>query len=126
MLFGTGFATKRVREPVGQSGIERGGSLPYHPCMPRVHRDIPAVKIEYVCDRCERGVYRLVSNKPITSNYIHKWQHRCSHCGDLVDFTVPYPLIEVEGKQVSRVFIQRDALPPPGGPGSGVFRVAQR
>ena len=93
--------------------------------MPRVHREIPAVKIEYVCDRCERGVYRLVCKKPINTNYIHKWQHRCTHCGDLADFTVPYPLIEVRGRLVNREFIQRDSLPSPGGPGSGGFSIGQ-
>ena len=68
--------------------------------MPRIRREIPAVKIEYVCDRCERGIYRLVSKKPTTTNYIHKWQHKCTHCGDQADFAVPYPLIEVDGRPV--------------------------
>ena len=84
-----------------------------------------AVKIEYVCDRCEHGIYRHVSKKPITTNYIHKSQHRCTHCGDLADFAVPYLLIEVDGKPVSRVFIQREALPTPSGPGSQAFSVDQ-
>ena len=91
--------------------------------MPRIRREIPAVKIEYLCDRCERGVFRLVSKQPIASDYVHKWQHRCSHCGDLADFTLPYPLIEVDGKPVSHLFIQKDALPSPSGPGSRAFSV---
>jgi len=93
--------------------------------MPRVRREIPAVKIEYVCDRCERGVYRLVSKQPVTSDYIHKWQHRCTHCAALADFAVPYPLIEVDGHPASRVFIQREALPAPSGPGSRAFCVSR-
>lgn len=91
--------------------------------MPRVRREITAVKIEYVCDRCELGVYRLVSKRPIDSNYVYKWQHRCTHCGDLADFALPYPLIEVDGKPVSRMFLQWEAMPAPGGPGSQVFSV---
>ena len=91
--------------------------------MPRIRRQITAVKIEYVCDRCEQGVYRLVSKRPITSAYIHKWQHRCTHCSNLADFTVPYPLIEVDGKPVSRLFVQREALPTPTGPSSQAFSV---
>ncbi len=94
--------------------------------MPRIRRDIPAVKIEYLCDRCERGVFRLVGKQPIASDYVHKWQHRCTHCGDLADFTVPYPLIEVDGKPVSHLFIQKDALPSPSGPSSRVFSVNNR
>ena len=94
--------------------------------MPRIRREIPAVKIEYLCDRCERGVYRLVGKQPITSDYVHKWQHRCTHCGDLADFTVPYPLLEVDGKPVSHLFIQRDALPSPAGPSSRAFSVNAR
>jgi hypothetical protein len=89
--------------------IEPPASLFYYQNMPRIRRQIPAVKIEYVCDRCEQGIYRLVSKRPITSAYIHKWQHRCTHCGDLADFTVPYPLIEVDGKPVSHLFVQQEA-----------------
>ena len=93
--------------------------------MPRIRRDIPAVKIEYVCDRCERGVYRLISKKPVTSNYVHKWQHRCSDCGDIADFTVPYPLVEVDGQMVSKVFVQKEAMPAPTGPSSQAFSLGQ-
>jgi len=91
--------------------------------MPQIHREISAVKIEYVCDRCERGVYRLISTKPVTSNYLHRWQHRCTNCSDLADFSLPYPLIEVNGKPVSRLFIQREALPTPRSPSSQAFCV---
>ena len=59
--------------------------------MPRIGREIPAVKIEFVCERCERGVYRLVSKQPVSTNCVLKWQHRCTSCGDLADFTVPLP-----------------------------------
>ena len=90
--------------------------------MPRIRREIPAVKIEYVCDRYEQGVYRLVSEQP-TTDYVLKWQHRCTHRDDLEEFTVPYPLIEVEGKLVSQVFIQKEALPKPTGPCFGAFSV---
>ena len=103
--------------------IEPPTSLIYYQIMPRIHHEIPAVKIDYVCDRCEHGIYRLVSKKPTTTDYIHMWQHRCTHCGDLADFAVPYPLIEVDGGPVSRVFIQREALPAPSGPSSQAFSV---
>ena len=92
--------------------------------MPRIRREIPAVKIEYLCDRCERGVYRLVDKKPVTTNYVHKWRHRCSYCSDLADFTLPYPLIEVDNRAVSHLFVQRETLPPPSGPSSQAFRVS--
>ena len=93
--------------------------------MPRVRREIPAVKIEYVCDRCERGVYRLVSKKPVSTHYVHRWQHRCSHCGSLADFAVPYPLIEIDGQPVSRIFVQKESLPKPSGPSSRTFEVSR-
>jgi hypothetical protein len=103
--------------------IEPPASLFYYQNMPRIRRQIPAVKIEYVCDRCEQGIYRLVSKRPITTSYVHKWQHRCTNCGDLADFTVPYPLIEVGGNPVSHLFVQREALPTPTGPRSQAFSV---
>ena len=91
--------------------------------MPRIHRDIAATRIEYVCDRCERGLYRLVSKTPVSADYVHKWQHRCTHCGDLAEFTLPYPLLRVNGQTVSHLFIQRDALPAPAGPGTTGFAI---
>ena len=42
---------------------------------------------------------------------------------DLADFALPYPLVEIDGKPVSRLFVQRDALPTPSGPSSQAFRV---
>ena len=71
------------------------------------------------------AIYRLVSKKPTTTNYIHKWQHSCTHYGGLADFADPYTLIEVDGVPVSRVFIQREALPTPSGPGSQAFSVGR-
>ena len=92
--------------------------------MPRIYRDIAACRIDYLCDRCERGLYRLISKTPVSRNYVHKWQHRCTHCGNLAEFTLPYPLLEVQGKTISHLFIQRDALPPPTGPAASGFRIA--
>ncbi len=65
----------------------------------------------------------MVHKQPVTTNYVLKWQHRCTECGDLADFAVPYPLIEVEGRSVSRMFVQREALPTPSGPESHSFGV---
>ena len=104
-------------------GLRITSRLAYYRHMPRIRRDIPAVKIEYVCDRCERGVYRLIHKQPVSTSYVLKWQHRCTHCGDLADFTVPYPLVEVDGRTVSRLFVQQEALPTATGPSSSAFRI---
>ena len=122
-------AAGRFTTATGRTGsapsapIERSRGLAYHGGMPRIRRDIPAVKIEYLCDRCERGVYRLIGKRPVDSDYVYRWQHRCSHCGDLAAFSLPYPRIEVDGKLASREFVLRDALPPPSGPRSAGFSV---
>ncbi len=89
--------------------------------MPRIKRPIEARKVEYVCEQCTAGVYRLTSKTPITTDYIYKWQHRCTNCGKLLNFTVPYPLLEVDGQTLPITFVQREALPPPDGPGREGF-----
>jgi len=71
-----------------------GSRLSYDQGAFRVHREIPELKIEYFCNRRERGVYRLAGKKPITTNFGHEWQYRRAHCGDLFDFASPYPSIE--------------------------------
>ena len=89
--------------------------------MPRIKRCIDASKIEYVCDQCIAGVYRLVSKQPVSTDYIYKWRHRCTHCGHQANFTVPYPLLETPGQALPVNFMQLDALPPPNGPGDDGF-----
>ncbi len=103
--------------------IEPPTSLFYYQSMPRIRRQSSGANIEYVCNRCEQGIYLLVSKRPITTSHVHKWQHRCTHCSNLADFTVPYPLIEVDGNPVSHLFAQREALPTPTGPSSQAFSV---
>ena len=89
--------------------------------MPRIKRPIAAHKVEYVCDKCQAGVYRLTSKKPVATDYIYKWRHRCTHCGNTENFTVPYPMLEVDGQSIPIPFIQKSALPPPDGPGRDGF-----
>lgn len=89
--------------------------------MPRIKRSIEADKIEYLCDHCMSGVYRLVSKQPVSTDYIYKWQHRCTNCGHKANFTVPYPLLEVQGQSLPVTFLQHAALPPPNGPGQEGF-----
>ena len=68
--------------------------------MPRIQKPIQAQLIEYVCD-CGKGVYRLKYKTPYTSD--------CRYCGRELEFTTPYPLIEV----VKRTFMLEDAKPAP-------------
>ena len=78
--------------------------------MLRVHKPIQAQLIEYACD-CGKGVYRLKYKTPYTSDCRFTWLHQCSHCGRELEFTTPYPLLEV-GK-LKRTFMLEDARPAP-------------
>ena len=74
---------------------------------------VNATKIEFVCV-CRKGVYRLAQKTPDYDSKIHQWQHNSTHCKREAFFTVPYPLIESKSKEVTRTFIMRDSVPPPG------------
>ena len=80
--------------------------------MPRVHKPIQAQLIEYVCD-CGKGVYRLKYKTPYTSDSRFTWLHKCSHCGRELEFTTPYPLLEILPGKVKRTFILEEAKPTP-------------
>ena len=78
--------------------------------MPRIKKPIQAQLIEYACD-CGKGVYRLKFKQPYTSDCRYTWLHQCSHCGRKLEFTIPYPLLEVG--EVKRTFMLVDAKPAP-------------
>jgi hypothetical protein len=80
--------------------------------MPRVSKPIEAQLIEYACD-CGKGVYRLKYKQPYTSDCRYTWLHECSHCGRELEFTTPYPLLEVVPGNVRRRFMLEEARPTP-------------
>ena len=80
--------------------------------MSRVSKPIQAELIEYACD-CGKGVYRLKFKQPYTSDCRYTWLHQCSHCGREVEFTTPYPLLQVNPGKVKRTFMLEDAKPMP-------------
>jgi hypothetical protein len=78
--------------------------------MPRINKPIQAQLIEYACD-CGMGVYRLKFKQPYTTDCRYTWLHQCSHCGRELEFTSPYPLLEV-GK-LKRTFMLEESRPVP-------------
>ncbi len=80
--------------------------------MPRFNKPIQAQLIEYACD-CGKGVYRLKYQQPYTTDCRFTWLHQCSHCGRELEFTVPYPLLEVVPGKVKRTFMLEEAKPTP-------------
>jgi hypothetical protein len=80
--------------------------------VPRKSSPVFARKIEYHCD-CGKGVYRLKVTTPYTSDCRHTWLHTCTGCQKNTEFTVPYPLIEVNSGVKTRIFMMVDSKPVP-------------
>jgi hypothetical protein len=78
--------------------------------MPRTSKPVNAQLIEYACD-CGKGVFRLKISTPYTSDCRHTWLHACTACAKEVEFTVPYPLVEIQSGQRKREFMMVDAKP---------------
>jgi len=78
--------------------------------MPRVNKPIQAQLIEYACE-CGKGVYRLKFKQPYTTDCRFTWLHQCSHCGRELEFTMPYPLLEVG--RMKCTFMLAEAKPTP-------------
>lgn len=43
-----------------------------------------------------KGIFRLTSKIPYTSDGRDTWLHVSTACGKAAEFTVPYPLVEIE------------------------------
>jgi len=64
--------------------------------MAQRSKQIQADIIEYECDECLKGLYRVhLENKNSTTR---QWLHRCTQCGHEVYFTVIYPIIQYREK----------------------------
>jgi hypothetical protein len=70
----------------------------------RASRSVEAQFVEYVCDSCMQGVYR-VDEEPTEetlSTFLKSstklWRHVCSNCDSSVYLAAPYPLIEYRDK----------------------------
>ena len=79
--------------------------------MPQVLKPIQSQLIEYQCD-CG-GVYRLKQKQPVTSDCHYTWLHACTKCKKDLEFTVPYPMIEITSNNVKRKFMLEEAKPTP-------------
>jgi hypothetical protein len=47
-------------------------------------------RVEYVCDKCGKGMMETTAGISLTSNP-PKYQHTCTHCGHQDYFTKAYP-----------------------------------
>ena len=59
--------------------------------MPRVQQVVQPIQVDYVCEECGKGHYRLYRSKPMMDppEYLHK----CDECGDSKCFNETYPCI---------------------------------
>ena len=57
-----------------------------------------AVRIEQHCDKCGKGVFRLIEESP-TDSSPRQWLRACSHCKREVYFTFAFPIIKYRGKE---------------------------
>ena len=73
--------------------------------MAQITKPITAELIEFHCEKCGQGVYRVQPGSPRPTNP-KQWVHKCSACGDEACFSVVYPLI----KYKERIFMLADKL----------------
>lgn len=80
------------------------------------HRTVTAEFVEYVCDECQKGVYRVLWETQDRS-FPRRWWHRCSNCGHETGITAVYPMVKYKGKHFMLAEHVRDGMknpPPPG------------
>lgn len=61
--------------------------------MPILEKQIEVTKQEYVCEDCQKGVFRLVHDLPISNTNPKQYLHACSNCQKETMFTVIYPTL---------------------------------
>ena len=71
--------------------------------MPRMSKNVEVEFIEFICEKCNKGVFRLdVLKKPIESSP-KQWPHQCTHCQCESYFTVIYPLLKYKNTEFSQL-----------------------
>jgi hypothetical protein len=71
--------------------------------MRKTTRTIQAELIEYTCDSCRKGVYRITDNHPehqpewqeekVLVTWPTLWTMKCNTCGDQSKIAQPYPVL---------------------------------
>lgn len=59
-----------------------------------IKENVQTVKVSMKCDKCKIG-YMERSNNFALASYPPKYQHKCSNCGHVEDYTVEYPHLDV-------------------------------
>lgn len=62
----------------------------------RQYKDIPAKLVEFQCEKCNQGVYRVAHSATPSCN---QWRHICRNCQHEVFLGLPYPFIEYKGEK---------------------------
>lgn len=72
------------------------------------HKTSPAAgveRLEYRCTSCQQGNYHFDKHSDrIEQN--SQLPHKCTHCGSLVYFSIPYPALRYKG----RVFVDWETI----------------
>jgi len=55
-------------------------------------------KIEAICTKCKKGVYRQTGNVDKEANPI-VFEHKCSECKAIADFSMVYPVLKYRDKK---------------------------
>ncbi|NOH78513.1 hypothetical protein F0231_02025 [Vibrio sp. RE86] len=67
-------------------------------------KQITVELVEFECDECCRGVYRVDNSKAPSNN---QWRHICTYCGKEAYFVYPFPYLIYKGEE----FILRKHIP---------------
>lgn len=62
----------------------------------RQNKDITVKLVEFQCEECKQGVYRVT---PSASPSCNQWRHNCSACNHEVRLGFPHPYIEYKGEK---------------------------
>ncbi|WP_123782037.1 hypothetical protein [Vibrio ponticus] len=66
--------------------------------------------VEFECDECNGGVYRVDQLKTPSNN---QWRHTCSNCEKEAYFVYPFPYISYRGEEfILRKHIPRQSTKP--------------
>ena len=78
-------------------------------------------RVEFKCDRCDKGYFKRVEHtKPVLEYPLH-WPHKCSHCGLDGLFPTAYPVFRATTQgNIEKDFILRDEVPVPHGPRTNI------
>ncbi len=62
-------------------------------------RPIQAELVEFECEECGQGVFRVDTNRSVIETVPAQWPHICTHCNCECYIAYPFPMVKFKNQE---------------------------